>query len=170
MHLSSAIFKRIGCVVLLLVSCSSAIGEETDTLYRRPLDRRAEVGYTGWKRIVPTHVKAQYGGGMGLLSVGGGWDYGRKCRWETDLLIGYLPKRYSDNFHTTLTLKQNYIPWQLHLHDRLSIDPLTGSCYLNSSRARIIGCVNRIATEAPITVSRHACDSISPSDNAPHGI
>lgn len=130
MCLRSAIFK-VCLFVGLLTSVATVQGNERDSLPRPALDRREHIGYTGWKRIVPTHVKAQYAGGMGVVSVGGGWDYGKKCRWESDLLIGYLPKRYSDDFHTTFTLKQNYIPWQVRLHDHLSIEPLTGSCYLN---------------------------------------
>lgn len=120
--------RRLIFSLLLLTTCLLAQAQEPT---KRPLDRRAYEGYTGWERIIPTHIKSQFAGGMGVVSVGGGWDYGQKCRWETDLLIGYLPKRYSDAFHTTLTLKQNYIPWQIRLHDRLSIEPLTGSIYLN---------------------------------------
>ena len=38
----------------------------------------------------PTHVKMQYAGGMGVLSTGVGWDYGKRRQWETDVLLGYL--------------------------------------------------------------------------------
>lgn len=98
---------------------------------RRPLDCREHQGYTSWKRLLPTHVKAQYAGGMGFLSVGYGWDYGRKCRWETDLLFGVLPKAYSDKTHITFTLKQNYIPWSIRCWDWLSIEPFSCGAYLN---------------------------------------
>ena len=120
--------KRLLFSLSLLLCCATAQAEEGT---REPLDRRTHEGYEGWERIIPTHVKMHFAGGMGVWSVGGGWDYGKKSQWETDLMIGYLPKRYSDAFHTTLTLKQNYIPWQLRLHDRLSIEPLTGCLYLN---------------------------------------
>lgn len=96
-----------------------------------PLDRREHQEYDGWKRILPTHVKAQYAGGMGFMSFGAGWDYGRKCRWETDLLVGFLPKTYSDEFHLTFTIKQNYIPWSIRCYDRLAIEPFTCGIYLN---------------------------------------
>lgn len=81
--------------------------------------------------MLPTHVKAQYAGGMGFLSVGYGWDYGRKCRWETDMLIGVLPKAYSDNTHMTFTLKQNYIPWSIRCCDRLALEPFSCGIYMN---------------------------------------
>ena len=68
---------------------------------------------------------------MGFLSFGAGWDYGRKCRWETDILIGFLPKAYSNRTHTIYTLKQNYIPWSISCCDRFAIEPLTCGVYLN---------------------------------------
>ena len=97
----------------------------------RKLDRREHHSYKGWERTIPTHAKAQYAGGMGFISVGWGWDYGRKCRWETDVMIGFLPKAYSDKFHTTFTLKQNYIPWSIRCCDRLAIEPLSCGIYFN---------------------------------------
>jgi len=99
---------------------------------RKPLDRRMHRGYEGWERLIPTHLKAQYAGSMGLFSVGLGWDYGRKCRWETDVLVGYVPKYVSSRGHATLTLKQNYIPWSLHASDLFSFEPLYGGLYLNT--------------------------------------
>lgn len=97
----------------------------------RRLDWREHVGYKGVERIVPTHLKAQYAGGMGFLSFGVGWDYGRKCRWETDALVGFVPHNYSDKFHATFTLKQNYIPWSIRCCRRLAVEPLTCGIYLN---------------------------------------
>ena len=29
---------------------------------------------------------------MGLLSFGTGWDYGKRNQWETDILLGFIPK------------------------------------------------------------------------------
>lgn len=97
----------------------------------RKLDYRDHRGYEGWERTIPTHVKAQYAGGMGFMSFGCGWDYGRKCRWETDVLVGFLPKAYSDKFHMTFTLRQNYIPWSIRCCDRLAIEPLSCGVYFN---------------------------------------
>lgn len=97
----------------------------------RRLDRREHVGYEGIERIVPTHLKVQYAGGMGFLSFGAGWDYGRKCRWETDALVGFVPHNYSDKFHATFTLKQNYIPWSIRCSRRLAVEPFTCGIYMN---------------------------------------
>lgn len=98
----------------------------------RPLDRRHHRQREGWERIIPTHVKWQYAGGMGYMSFGCGWDYGKKCRWETDLFIGFLPKSKSDKFYLTSTLKQNYIPWNIAITDRFSIDPFYCGLYINT--------------------------------------
>lgn len=97
----------------------------------RRLDFREHRGYEGWERGIPTHVKAQYAGGMGFMSFGCGWDYGKKCRWETDVLVGFLPGAYSDRTHTTFTLRQNYIPWSIRCCERFAIEPFTTGVYLN---------------------------------------
>lgn len=94
------------------------------------LDFREHRGYRSWKRLLPTHVKVQYAGGMGVVSAGYGWDYGRKCRWETDLMIGLLPGAYADKTHTTFTLRQNYIPWSIRCCEQFAIEPFTCGLYM----------------------------------------
>lgn len=96
------------------------------------LDRRGHVGYRGWERLIPTHAKVQYAGGMGVMSFGAGWDYGRRCRWETDVMVGFLPRAYADKFHMTFTLRQNYIPWSIRCGGgRFSVEPFACGAYLN---------------------------------------
>ena len=119
---------------LLLVE--QAVAVERDSTNRETknscqLDFREHRGYTGWSRLTPTHLKAQYAGGMGFMSFGFGWDYGRKCRWESDILFGFLPKAYSDEFHMTFTFKQNYIPWSIRCCSRFAIEPISCGVYLN---------------------------------------
>ncbi|MDO4165745.1 MAG: hypothetical protein Q4D56_15380 [Bacteroides sp.] len=96
-------------------------------------DRRIHRYRTHWESLIPTHTKLQYAGNMGLLSIGPGWDYGKRNQWETDLLIGFLPKYQSDKCKITLTLKQNYIPWSLQIKEsRFSVEPLTCGLYVNT--------------------------------------
>ena len=83
------------------------------TTKERRWDKREHLRYERWERLKPTHVKWQYAGGMGVSTMGIGWDYGRRCQWETDVLLGYLPRRYAEKFRLTLTVKQNYIPWSI---------------------------------------------------------
>ncbi|MBE6197014.1 MAG: hypothetical protein E7137_08035 [Rikenellaceae bacterium] len=119
-------------VGLLLLASSPLLAGEGTGNSRPPLDRREHLGRSGWSRIIPTHLKVQYAGSMGLISVGCGWDYGRKCRWETDLLAGYVPKFEGSKGHATLTLKQNYIPWALYASDHFSFEPFYTGIYLNT--------------------------------------
>ncbi|MBQ8502633.1 MAG: hypothetical protein IJ494_10180 [Bacteroides sp.] len=86
-----------------------------------------------WEALIPTHSKIQFAGNMGLLSLGMGWDYGKHNQWETDLLLGFLPKYQSDKAKATFTVKQNYIPWSLRIKESdFSIEPLTCGVYLNT--------------------------------------
>jgi len=99
---------------------------------RRPLDRRVHTQREGWRRAIPTHVKLQYAGGMGFLSFGAGWDYGRRCQWETDLFLGFLPRSKADRFHVTATVKQNYLPWSIACGSRLAFEPFYCGMYVNT--------------------------------------
>ena len=84
----------------------------------------------GWNKIIPRYSKIQFAGSMGLLSIGTGWNYYRS-HWETDLLFGIIPRNVDNNAKITLTLKQNYYPWDIHLSDKLSFAPLTCGVYIN---------------------------------------
>lgn len=85
-----------------------------------------------WSRLIPTYLKIQYAGGMGLCNVGVGWSYGKVEQWETDLFLGFIPRYSSDEGKITFTLKQNYIPFRVPINQRLRVDPLTLSLYLNT--------------------------------------
>lgn len=98
----------------------------------RRWDKRKHQGYKGWERIKPTHVKMQYAGGMGVLSTGFGWDYGKRCQWETDLFFGYLPKKYAEKFRFTFTLKQNYIPWSMSFDEHWNLEPFYCGLYFTT--------------------------------------
>lgn len=136
--MKESVSKHILCLVIgtLLSGVSPAqnacdASSGTPAGAARRLDCREHTGYEGWERGIPTHVKAQYAGGMGFLSFGCGWDYGRKCRWETDILVGVLPKAWSDRTHATFTLKQNYIPWSIRCTERFAVEPFSCGIYFN---------------------------------------
>jgi len=65
-------------------------------------------------RFMPNYVKMQYAGDIACISVGLGYSYS-KNRWETEMLLGYVPKGLNDKGFVTFTLKQNYIPWHVDL-------------------------------------------------------
>lgn len=95
-----------------------------------------------WASLIPNQFVIQNAGNMGVLSVGTGWGYGHG-HWETHLLLGYIPKHQSTRGKLTMTLKENYIPWNLLLSapqnesdDFLkrgwTLNPLTASIYVNT--------------------------------------
>ncbi len=106
------------------------LNEQSDTT--KPYDKRIHRYRSNWEKLIPTHTKIQFAGNMGLLSFGTGWDYGKKNQWETDVFIGVLPRYSSKKPKMTLTLKQNYLPWNLPLGQRFSVEPLACGIYLNT--------------------------------------
>ena len=85
-----------------------------------------------WESLIPTHTKLQFAGNMGLLSLGTGWDYGKRNQWETDILFGILPKYDSKRTKITMTLKQNYMPWSISLGKDFAVEPLACGMYFNT--------------------------------------
>ena len=95
-------------------------------------DNRVHRFRRNWERIIPTHSKIQYAGNMGLLSFGTGWDYGKRNQWETDVLLGFIPKYSSKKAKVTMTLKQNYMPWSINIGKGFSTEPLACGLYVNT--------------------------------------
>jgi hypothetical protein len=94
-------------------------------------EKRMEKRQQRWNQLIPTHSQLQYAGGMGLLSGGVGWDYG-KNRWETDVFLGFLPRYSTRETKWTFTLKQNYIPWNIDAGKNFSFSPLSCGLYANT--------------------------------------
>ena len=83
--------------------------------------------------IVPQHSKLQYAGSMGLLSAGFGWSYGNKNNWETDVMFGYIPRYTTDKGKLCITIKENFIPWEMQLgNSDFFLEPLTSGFYMNT--------------------------------------
>jgi hypothetical protein len=127
-------FRILVCVVALL-SVLSAGAEvlESDTLsLSSAYEQRVERYRKSWNYLIPRYAKVQYAGGMGLFSVGMGWDYGKNGKWETDLLFGIIPKYSSKNAKVTMTIKENYTPWSVSLGKGWAFQPLETGIYLNT--------------------------------------
>lgn len=125
---------------LMLLGLTNAVGVEPFERERlggivareEACERKLQRYQKGWGRLIPQYQKIQYAGSMGLLSLGIGWDYGKKSQWETDLFLGYLPRFDGDRGYFTMTLKENYIPWNVAMkEERLKFDPFTASIYVN---------------------------------------
>ena len=91
--------------------------------------QRLHTDYSGLQRLQPTHLKLQYAGGMGLVSLGMGWDYGRSNQFETDLQVGFIPVMYSNVNRAVFALRQHWMPWNIRCTDWLGIEPLSYGLY-----------------------------------------
>ena len=103
-------------------------GQQELTAYQLRLARRAEQ----WNKLIPEILTLQFAGGIGMFSAGFGWDYGRSNQWETHLLFGFTPKRNNYPTYWTITLREYYNPWKIHIGELWSISPLSVNLSLNS--------------------------------------
>lgn len=125
MKLSSFRIRFLTVLFLLMISMATVHSQEK---YERRITRYQNL----WQSLIPSYTKIQYAGSMGLISIGTGWDYGKNNQWETDIFVGFVPKYSTESVKFTLTLKQNFIPWNLRLNDHFRLDPLTCGVYFNT--------------------------------------
>ena len=93
-------------------------------------DSKFESYKSRWNRLIPTQLKGQFAGSMGMLSAGAGWSYGKRRQWETDFMLGFVPGNKYEEGHTTLTLKETYTPFRIHLGKDFHLEPLTVGLYM----------------------------------------
>lgn len=131
MRLNVAIFSMLA-MFLLPASADAREYEKTDsarTRYEQMMVKRME----RWQKLIPAHYKAQFAGSIGVFSVGTGWTYGKKEQWETDIMIGFLPKFESEHNKAVLTFKESYVPWKLRIaQSDWVVQPLSCSLYFSS--------------------------------------
>ena len=124
--------------VMVPAQNSTDVKVQDNEAYRHRVEWRQQ----RWASLIPNQFVAQNAGNMGMLSAGVGWVYAHG-HWETHLLWGYIPKHQSTRGKLTMTLKENYIPWNLRLSapqnesdDFLkrgwTLNPLTASIYVNA--------------------------------------
>lgn len=85
-----------------------------------------------WNNLFPSGWALQNAGNMGLLSTGPAWNYGRKTRWQTQLMFGVIPRHQSSRTKLTMTLKQNLSPWAIPITPQWEFSPLRTGIYLNT--------------------------------------
>lgn len=95
-------------------------------------ERRVQRYRAAWDALIPSHAKLQFAGSMGFLSLGFGWDYGKRHQFDADILFGFIPKYSGERVRFTLTLKQNYYPWRISLGKGFYFIPLSMGIYLNT--------------------------------------
>lgn len=119
-RMKSFIFKYIFIFLLLPFAVSAQDRYEI----------RKEKYQLKWQKIIPKYSKLQFAGSMGMLSLGTGWNYYRN-HWETDLLLGLVPRNADRHAMVTFTIKQNYFPWNINLNEHISFEPLCCGIYIN---------------------------------------
>ena len=85
-----------------------------------------------WYKLVPNQFTTQYAGSIGVVSFGAGWHYGKHKNWETDLLLGFVPKYHSEETKVTFTVKERYVPWHLNTGRHWMVEPLTTGLFFSS--------------------------------------
>jgi hypothetical protein len=138
--MNSSPIKLILALLMLLLPASAATADdaEEDSIYTQQppgmsrYDRRLHRYRKHWAALIPTEILGQYAGNMGAFSMGMGWDYGSRRQWETYLLFGFIPKCSSSRPKMTMTLKQNYVPWNIPLGHGFQFEPLSTGMYFNT--------------------------------------
>ena len=126
------------CVISLLLLLALPTEAQTDTTAADTLpvapkyERRISRYRSAWQSLIPTQFILQNAGNMGLLSLGIGWNYGRRDQWETHLLVGRMPKYRSTRGTMTMTLKETFIPWRIGIGKGWDVEPLTTGLYINT--------------------------------------
>ena len=126
---------RVGIITMFMGMTTIVFGMTDDDREQRRAERhqrKLEQYKSGWNRLIPKYQNVQYAGSMGLLSLGVGWDYGRKKQWETEIMFGLVPRFSSNKAKVTFTLKQNYAPWEVRLGGKWWLEPLVTGLYMNT--------------------------------------
>ena len=118
--------KNLLLPAFLLATWGSHAATPPDTAAVAP--PRAARPERPWYR--PTHLALQTGGGVGMVAAGAGYEFS-KNRLETDILIGYVPKRYAGSTLSLATLKFMYSPFRLPVGEKVQVLPLTVGAYFS---------------------------------------
>ena len=122
-------------MAVLLSFTTWAMGDEKDDREERRAERhkrKIERYQNQWNSLIPKYQNLQFAGSIGLLSAGMGWDYGRQRQWETEFMFGFVPGFSSNKTKVTLTLKQNYVPWEVSLGKNWVLEPLETGLFVNT--------------------------------------
>ncbi len=120
--------------LLLLGGASPAAFAATERLEEVPpskYQRNTERYNNAWERLIPNQTAVQFAGSIGMFSAGFGWHYGKRDRWETELLLGFVPKYASERAKPTFTVKERFTPWQVDLSSRWCLEPLSTGLFAN---------------------------------------
>lgn len=120
------------------------------------------------RRWLPDNLIFQYAGSIGICSAGIGWEYGKR-HWETDLLLGIVPKAYGRPAMLSTTIKQVYTPGEFRLPRTSVFSHCTADCSSTVSSMRISGRKSPRNTPTDTMDSPPRFVFTSHSDKAYHG-
>ena len=80
-------------------------------------------------KALPDHVKLQFAGSIGFLSLGAGYETGNK-KFEFDLYYGYVPESVGGVEIHTLTGKTTFLPFKESNNKSVTVSPLTLGAYV----------------------------------------
>lgn len=81
-------------------------------------------------RLLPRYAKLQFAGGIGLLSVGLGYEWDKK-KWQADVYYGYVPEKIGGVEIHSITGKVTWTPISRHLKNNIRVDILNTGLLLN---------------------------------------
>lgn len=119
-------------VPALLSDTASAPASLSDSAEHPSRDRRVHRSRKSWARLIPTQAKLQYAGSIGVVSVGFGWDYGRRGQWETDIQIGVVPAYNTGTPKATFSLKESCVPWSIACSQRVAVEPFACGAWVTA--------------------------------------
>ncbi len=106
--------------------------------YEKRIERRQRF----WDSLIPDFARLQFYGSTGLVNAGVGWAYGKHDQWETDVMLGFVPKYEKEDAFLTFTIRQTYVPWTKGLwrmgnkesltKPYLTFQPLSCGMYVNT--------------------------------------
>jgi len=105
----------------LLCAALPALGQETPS-------SPAPDTTLPWYR--PRHLVLQTAGGLGMVAGGAGYSFWRD-RAETDILVGYVPKKYAGSNLSIFSAKFLYTPFTVPLNEKFELRPLTVGLYVS---------------------------------------
>ena len=103
------------------------------TKHQEAYIRRLERYHKFWRSLTPDFLRLQYAGSIGLINMGWGWAYARERRFETDIMLGFVPSYDKEDPFFTFTLRQSYMPWRLPIGTKgFGCQPLSCGFFFNS--------------------------------------
>ncbi|WP_159437388.1 hypothetical protein [Hymenobacter daecheongensis] len=114
----------LATAAVLLAPAAQAASEPEQA----PKKTKAPTAAHPWYR--PRHLVLQTGGGLGMVAAGAGYAYANN-KVETDILLGYVPKRFAGSTLTLASAKMLYSPFTVQLAEQWQLKPLTVGAYFS---------------------------------------